>query len=82
VFLNTARRIVIAVIGGTVVLLGVVMIVAPGPAIIVIPAGVAILATEFAWAKRLLKRMKQQTSSMFSAKPTPGTTSSDSPNVH
>ena len=41
----------VAVMGGTVLLIGVIMIVTPGPAILVIPAGLAILATEFAWAK-------------------------------
>jgi tellurite resistance protein TerC len=50
------KRVAIAVIGGTVVLFGIVLIVLPGPAIIVIPAGLAILATEFAWAKRWLDK--------------------------
>jgi uncharacterized protein (TIGR02611 family) len=53
-----ARRVVVAVIGGTVLLLGVIMVVTPGPAFIVIPAGLAILATEFVWARRLLKRAR------------------------
>ena len=35
------------------------MIVTPGPAIIVIPAALALLATEFMWAQRLLDRMKK-----------------------
>jgi hypothetical protein len=34
------------------------MIVTPGPAILVIPAGLAVLATEFVWARRLLRRFK------------------------
>jgi tellurite resistance protein TerC len=58
--LRQIRRLVIAVIGGTVVLIGVAMIVFPGPAIIVIPAGLAILATEFVWARRLLQRFKEK----------------------
>jgi len=37
-------------------LLGLAMIVLPGPAIVVIPAGLAILATEFIWAKRWLAK--------------------------
>jgi uncharacterized protein (TIGR02611 family) len=53
-----AKRIVIGVIGFTVLLIGVVLIVLPGPAILVIPAGLAILATEFAWAKRWLRKAK------------------------
>ena len=46
-----ARRLVIAVIGGTVVLAGVIMLVTPGPGLVVIPIGLAILALEFAWAR-------------------------------
>ena len=53
-----ARKLVVMVIGGTVLAIGVVMIVAPGPAFVVIPAGLAILATEFIWARRLLKRVR------------------------
>lgn len=49
------RKAIVAVVGFTVVLIGVVMIVTPGPAIVVIPLGLAILATEFVWAQRLLK---------------------------
>ena len=50
------RKVVIGVIGFTVLLFGAVMVVLPGPAIIVIPVGLAILATEFAWARRILRR--------------------------
>ena len=46
-----ARRIVVFVIGSTVLLIGIAMVVLPGPAVIVIPLGLAILATEFVWAK-------------------------------
>jgi tellurite resistance protein TerC len=54
-----ARRIVIGMIGGTVLLFGLALVVLPGPAILVIPAGLAILATEFAWAKRWLRKAKR-----------------------
>jgi hypothetical protein len=40
------------------------MIVLPGPAVVVIPIGLGILATEFIWAKRLLHRVKQHISEM------------------
>lgn len=56
---KVAKRIVIAVVGTTVLLLGVIMIVAPGPALIVIPIGLAILSIEFAWAKRWLSQLRQ-----------------------
>lgn len=45
----------IAVGGGTVLAMGIAMIVLPGPAIIVIPVGLVILATEFAWARRWIR---------------------------
>lgn len=48
------RKILILVLGISVVIVGIIMIVAPGPAVIVIPAGLALLATEFIWARRLL----------------------------
>jgi uncharacterized protein (TIGR02611 family) len=54
------RRVVTFVIGSTVVLIGIAMLVLPGPAFIVIPAGLAILAIEFVWARRLLRRMRNQ----------------------
>ena len=53
------RRIVIAVVGLTVFALGIVMIVAPGPAFIVIPIGLAILGIEFAWARVWLKKLRR-----------------------
>jgi Putative transmembrane protein (PGPGW) len=48
-------KIVIAVIGTTILLIGVALIVLPGPAFIVIPIGLSILATEFIWARRVIK---------------------------
>ena len=56
--LQQAKRLVIAVTGFTVLMVGIAMILFPGPAIIVIPAGLGILATEFIWARRLLKMAK------------------------
>jgi len=52
------RRAVVAVIGFTVLLIGLAMVVLPGPAIVVIPLGLAILATEFVWARRLLVKAR------------------------
>ena len=49
------KRIVVTVVGGTVLALGVALIVLSGPAFLVIPAGLAILAIEFAWARRWLR---------------------------
>ena len=58
---RTARRIVIAVIGTSVVLLGVAMLVLPGPGLLTIVGGLAILGLEFAFAKRWLERIKHTT---------------------
>jgi uncharacterized protein (TIGR02611 family) len=52
--LKYARRIVVLIVGMTVLLIGIAMIVLPGPALVVIPVGLAILATEYAWAQRWL----------------------------
>lgn len=57
--LRQARRLIVTIVGTTVVVIGVITLVTPGPAFIIIPAGLAILATEFVWARRLLKRVKQ-----------------------
>ncbi len=54
------RKIVIAIVGVSVLCIGAAMIFLPGPAIVVIPLGLAILATEFAWAKVLLHKLKEK----------------------
>ncbi|GBD97858.1 putative transmembrane protein [bacterium BMS3Abin06] len=54
--LKQAKRIVTIVIGFTIILLGAAMLLLPGPGLATIIAGLAILGTEFVWAKRLLKR--------------------------
>lgn len=53
------KRLWVAIIGGTVFIFGIALIILPGPAFIVIPAGLAILATEFAWAGHWLQRIKK-----------------------
>jgi Putative transmembrane protein (PGPGW) len=57
----------IGLIGGTVIVIGVLMIVLPGPAFIVIPAGLAILGLEFAWARRWLKQLRTTGTQVFGA---------------
>jgi uncharacterized protein (TIGR02611 family) len=56
---KAAKRIAIAVVGGTVVLLGIIMIVTPGPGLVGIAVGLAILDVEFACARRWLKRLRE-----------------------
>ncbi len=58
--LREARKLVIFIVGSTVILVGIIMLVTPGPGTVIIPAGLAILATEFLWARRLLKRIKKK----------------------
>ncbi len=61
---KVAKRIAIGIVGGSVLLVGVAMIVLPGPAFVVIPAGLAILSLEFAWARIWLKKVKAKAESM------------------
>ena len=53
-----ARKVVVGIMGGFVLLVGIALLILPGPAFLVIPAGLAILATEFQWAKRWSDRVK------------------------
>jgi uncharacterized protein (TIGR02611 family) len=46
------RQVIVFVVGGVMLTVGLVMLVLPGPAIIFIPLGLAILATEFRWARK------------------------------
>jgi tellurite resistance protein TerC len=57
--LKYARRIIISIVGMSVLLFGVALLVLPGPAFVVIPVGLAILATEYAWARRWLRAIKE-----------------------
>lgn len=57
--LKKARRIAVFIVGSTVVLFGIALLVLPGPAVVVIPIGLAILATEYAWARRWLRIIRE-----------------------
>ena len=54
-----AKRITITLIGVSILGVGIVMIVTPGPALILILVGLAILGLEFAWARQWLKRVRE-----------------------
>ena len=56
--LRKARRVVVALVGGTVLLVGIALLVLPGPAFVVIPAGLAILAMEFEWSRRWFRKLR------------------------
>jgi tellurite resistance protein TerC len=64
--MKVVRRVIVSVVGATVLLIGIALLVLPGPAFIVIPVGLAILATEYAWARRWLKRTRQIASDVVS----------------
>ncbi len=53
------RKVVILILGGSVLLIGAAMVVLPGPAILVLPLGLSILALEFAWARKWLARIRK-----------------------
>jgi tellurite resistance protein TerC len=55
-----ARRAAILIVGSSMLLIGIAMVVLPGPAIIVIPLALSLLAVEFAWARRWLRRVKAE----------------------
>ena len=57
---RTVRKIVVGVVGVSVVALGIALLVLPGPAFLVIPAGLAILSLEFAWARHWLRVAKER----------------------
>ena len=57
--IKIVRRIIVSVVGATVLLIGIALLVLPGPAFIVIPIGLAILATEYAWARHWLKKARR-----------------------
>ena len=56
--LQQARRLAIAVLGGSVILLAAALFFTPAPSILVFFVGLGILASEFLWAGRLLQRVK------------------------
>lgn len=58
--LRHGKRVGIAIIGGLVVLVGIVLIPYPGPGWLIVFAGLAILATEFEFATKLLEKLKEK----------------------
>jgi len=60
IVLRHTKRVVIAVVGITVILIGVALMVLPGPGLLIIIVGLAVLATEFAWAQGLLHKAREQ----------------------
>ena len=63
------RKCLVAVLGGALLIAGVAMLFLPGPAIVVIPAALAILAVEFLWARRWLSWMRERYRTLLPNKP-------------
>ncbi len=59
------RKLVVAILGTTVVSIGVAMVLLPGPAVVFIPLGLGILGIEFAWARRWLRGIRERCSDAF-----------------
>ena len=66
--IKVVRRIIVSVVGATVLLIGIALLVLPGPAFIVIPIGLAILATEYAWARHWLRKVRQLANGVISGR--------------
>ena len=66
--IKVVRRVIVSVVGATVVLIGIALLVLPGPAFVVIPVGVAILATEYAWVRRWLRKVRRMASDVVSGR--------------
>jgi len=56
--MRVLRRVAVLVGGGVLLAIGVAMIVLPGPAVVVIPAAIGVLAIEFGWARRWLRSIR------------------------
>lgn len=57
---RSGKRIAVTAAGFVLLLAGIVMMVTPGPGILLIIAGLAVLATEYVWAERLLNLAKHK----------------------
>ena len=64
--IKVVRRVIVSMVGATVLLIGIALLVLPGPAVVVIPIGLTILATEYAWARRWLRKVRRMASDVVS----------------
>ena len=78
--LKTVRKLVVSVVGSTVVLIGVVFLFTPGQGLLTIYAGLAILATEFIWARVLLHKVRDRVQSAVKAVKARGASKAVPPN--
>ena len=66
---STVKRMAVAAIGGAVLVAGLVMLDLPGPGLVVVVAGLAILATEFAWARHRLHQVRTKAATVTRSLP-------------
>jgi uncharacterized protein (TIGR02611 family) len=66
--IKVVRRVIVSAVGVTVLLIGIALLILPGPAFVVIPVGLAILATEYAWARRWLRKASRTASDVGSSR--------------
>jgi tellurite resistance protein TerC len=66
--IKIVKRVIVSVLGATVLLIGVALLILPGPAFIVIPVGLAILASEYAWARHWLRKVRRMASDVVSSR--------------
>jgi tellurite resistance protein TerC len=66
--IRVIKRVIVSVVGATVLLIGVALLILPGPAFIAIPVGLAILGSEYAWARRWLKKVRRMASNVVSGR--------------
>ena len=69
--LQQAKRLIVIVVGSTVLLMGIAMIVLPGPAVLVIPIGLGVLATELVWARNIVEQTQKYISKRKGKEPWP-----------
>lgn len=58
--LKRAKKLITVVVGFTLLLIGLALIVLPGPAVVVLPVALAVLASEFAWARLWRRRVRKK----------------------
>jgi tellurite resistance protein TerC len=63
------KKILVAFVGGSLLAAGLALLVLPGPAVVVIPAALAILAVEFLWARRWLAWLRERYDTISSKNP-------------
>jgi uncharacterized protein (TIGR02611 family) len=61
---RSTKRIIVSIVGFTLIALGLVLLVIPGPGLLVLAAGLAVLATEYAWARKLLDSAKRRAAAL------------------